>query len=127
MTSQKLALEATGIAEEKKARGIVLLDICGICIMSDYFLICNGESQVHMRAIAKELEEKLCKEGVSLFNTGDYLNDRWILLDFGGVVVHIFSPEARDYYQLERIWADAKKKYIGDFSGIRKKIDLEGA
>ena len=121
MTSQKLALEAARIAEEKKARGIVLLDICDICIMSDYFLICSGESQVHMRAIAKELEEKLCKEGVSLFNTGNYVNDRWILLDFGSVIAHIFSLEARDYYQLERIWADAKRKYIGDFSGIRKK------
>jgi len=73
-----------------------------------------------MRTIAKELEEKLEKKGANLLNTEDYSNDRWILLDFGGLVVHIFSPEARDYYQLERLWADARKKEITDVS--RRKV-----
>ncbi|MCD6574940.1 ribosome silencing factor [Candidatus Aerophobetes bacterium] len=116
MTSQRLALEVSRIAEDKKAQEIVLLDVRGISVVCDYFLICNGESFVHMRTIAKEMEEKLGEKGVALLNTGDYLNERWILLDFGDVVVHIFSPEARDYYQLERLWADAKRRKIGVFS-----------
>jgi len=120
LTSQRLALEAARIVEEKKAQGIVLLDIRDISIITDYFLICSGESLVHMRTIAKELEEKLEKKGANLLNTEDYSNDRWILLDFGGLVVHIFSPEARDYYQLERLWADARKKEITDVS--RRKV-----
>lgn len=122
MTSYRLALEAAKIAEEKKAQEIVLLDIKDLSIICDYFLICTGESSVHMQTIAKELEEKLGEKGISLFNTGDYLDDRWILLDFGDVVVHIFSPEARDYYQLERLWADAKKEEINDVSRLGKEL-----
>ncbi|HDN85110.1 MAG TPA: hypothetical protein ENG47_05085, partial [Candidatus Aerophobetes bacterium] len=56
------------------------------------------------------------------FNTGDYLNNYWILLDFGDLVVHIFSPEARDYYQLERLWADAKREEITDISCLGKRL-----
>ncbi|RLE12092.1 ribosome silencing factor [Candidatus Aerophobetes bacterium] len=124
MTSKKLALEATRIAEEKKAREIVLLDLRGISVICDYFLICSGESFIHMRTIARELEEKLSRKGINLLNTGEYLNERWILLDFGDLVVHIFSPEAREYYQLERVWADAKRKDIGDFSRKKKEINI---
>ncbi len=120
MTSQKLALEAAKIVEDKKAQRIVLLDISDISIITDFFLICTGESPVHMRAIARELEEKLEQKGVNLLNSGDYFNDRWILMDFGNLVIHIFSPEARDYYQLERLWADARKKEITDVS--REKV-----
>jgi len=120
LTSQKLALEAAKIVEDKKAQRIVLLDISDISIITDFFLICTGESPVHMRAIARELEEKLEQKGVNLLNSGDYFNDRWILMDFGNLVIHIFSPEARDYYQLERLWADARKKEITDVS--REKV-----
>lgn len=122
MTSQKAAWEAVKIAEEKKAEKIVLLDIRRISIVADYFLICTGESPVHMKAIAKELEEKLEKKGITLLNPEDYINERWILLDFGDLVVHIFSPEARDYYQLERLWVDAEKKEITDISRSKIKI-----
>lgn len=116
MTAQKLALEATKIAEEKEAQEIVLLDIRKVSVVSDHFLICNGESFVHMRAIARELEDKLNEKGISLLNVGQRLNKQWILLDFGDLIVHIFSPEARRYYQLERLWADAKREDISDFS-----------
>ena len=122
MTSYRLALEAAKIADKKKAQEIVLLDIKDVSIICDYFLICTGESPVHMRTIAKELEEKLTEKGASLFNSGDYFNERWILMDFGDVVIHIFSPEARDYYQLERLWADAKREEITDISCLGKRL-----
>jgi len=124
LTPKRLALEIGKIAEKKKAQEIVLLDIHSLSIMCDYFLICSGETPVHMRAIAKELEEKISKKGVPLLNVGDYMDDKWILMDFGDVVVHIFSPEARKYYQLERLWADAERKDISDFSRAAKKISI---
>lgn len=124
MTAKRLAFEIGKIAEEKKAQEIVLLDIRGLSIMCDYFLICSGESSVHMQAIAKEMEEKIGKKGVDLLNSGNYLDNRWILLDFGDVIVHIFSSEARKYYQLERLWADAEKKEISDFSRASQKMNI---
>lgn len=123
MTSKKLAIVAGKIVEEKKAQDIVVLDISDLSIISDYFLICHGESPVQMKAIAKELEEKLKEKGVSLINSGDYLNEHWILMDFGDLVVHIFSPEKRDYYQLERVWADARTKKVADISREEKKVE----
>jgi len=122
LTSYALALEAARIAEDKKAQEILLLDVRDISIMCDYFLICNGESSIHMRTIAKELEEKLSQKGAFLLNTGDYFNERWILLDFGDLVVHIFSPEARRYYQLERLWADARREEIGEVHKEKEKV-----
>lgn len=124
MTAKKLVLELGKIAEEKKAQEIVVLDIRGLSIMCDYFLICSGESPVHMQAIAKGLEEKIDKKEVTLLNSGDDVDEKWMLLDFGDVVVHIFSPQAREYYQLDRLWADAEKKDIGDFSQTPQKINI---
>jgi len=122
LTSEKLALEAAKIVEEKKGKDIVLLDIRDISIISDYFLICSAESSVQMKVIARELEEKLTDKGACLLNAGDYLNDYWILMDFGDLVVHIFSPEKRSYYELERVWADAKRKEIRGISRGEKKV-----
>ncbi|MBE0478844.1 ribosome silencing factor [Candidatus Aerophobetes bacterium] len=124
MAPKRLALEIAKIAEEKKAQQVVLMDLSGLSVVCDYFLICSGESSVHMRAIAKDLEEKLSKKGITLLNSGGYFDKRWILLDFGNVVVHIFSPETREYYQLERLWADAKRKDISDFSRTKDKINI---
>ncbi|MBC7189799.1 ribosome silencing factor [Candidatus Aerophobetes bacterium] len=127
MTSKKVALEASKIIQDKKGQEIVLLNIQKISVICDYFLICSGESPIHMQTIAKELEEKLGQKGINLLNTDDYLNDRWILLDFGDVVVHIFSPEAREYYQLERLWADAEREKIDESIGEEKKVISKGA
>lgn len=127
MTSKKVALEASRIIQEKKGQEIVLLNIQKLSVICDYFLICSGESPIHMQTIAKELEEKLGQKGISLLNTDDYLNDRWILLDFGDVVVHIFSPEAREYYQLERLWADAEREEIDKSVEEGKKVISGGA
>lgn len=109
MISEQLARDVMRIAEDKKAQDVVLLNLKGICIMSDYFVIMSGETSVHMRTIAQELERKLREEKVRLLNPKDFMNGRWILMDFGPVVVHIFSEEARRFYQLERLWADARR------------------
>jgi len=109
LISEQLARDVIRIAEDKKAKDVVVLNLKGISIMSDYFIILSGESSIHMRSIAQELGRKLREEKVRLINPKDFMNDRWILMDFGAVVVHIFSEEGRQFYQLERLWADAKK------------------
>jgi ribosome-associated protein len=111
---QGLIRDTIKIMENKKAKDIVLLKLKKISTITDYFIICSGESSLHMRSIAQELEEKLNKRGVTLLNPKDFMNNRWILLDFGSIVVHIFSQAGREFYQLERLWADAGKTVIGD-------------
>ena len=117
LTSRALALEATRVVEEKKAESVILLDVGELSVLYDYFLICTGDSLVHMKAIARALEEELGSKGASLLTKGRYLNRQWVLLDFGSLVVHIFSPDARDYYQLERLWADAQEMDVARLRG----------
>lgn len=114
MIPEGLIRDAIKIVENKKAKDVVLLKLKEISTITDYFIICSGESSLHMRSIAQELEEKLNKRGVTLLNPKDFMNNRWILLDFDSIVVHIFSQAARDFYQLERLWADAGKTIVSD-------------
>lgn len=101
---------AIEIVGDKKAKDIVLLNLKKIFSSSDYFLICNGDSSPHMKSIAQALEQELKKKGIKQLNRRHFSNNVWILLDFGSLVVHIFSKAARDFYQLEKLWADAGKK-----------------
>ena len=112
MNSRSVALKAVEIAEEKKAQKLVVLNLKKISPIADYFIIFHGNSSVHMKIIAQELEKKLSEVGVALLNSRKFDNDRWILLDFGFIVIHIFSEEAREYYQLERLWIDAKRELL---------------
>jgi len=111
LISAQLARDVIRTAEDKKAKDVIVLNLKGISIMSDYFVILSGESSTHMRSIAQALERKLRENKVRLLNPKDFMNDRWILMDFGPIVVHIFSEEGRQFYQLERLWADAKKMF----------------
>jgi len=109
LTSQELAQDAIQIVKDRKAKDVVLLNLKRISPMADYFIICSGESSLHMRSIAQALEKKLKEKGTKKFNRKDFMNDLWILLDFGSLIVHIFSKTGRDFYQLERLWTDAEK------------------
>ena len=114
MSSRSVALKAAEIAQEKKAHKLVVLNLKKVSSMADYFIICHGNSSVHMKIIAQELEKKLSETGVALLNSRKFDNNRWILLDFGFIVIHIFSEEAREYYQLERLWIDAKRELLSE-------------
>lgn len=109
MTSQELAQDAIEIVKDKKAKDVVFLNLKRISPMADYFIICSGESSLHMRSIAQALEKKLKEKGTKQLNRKDFINEVWILLDFGSLVVHVFSKTGRDFYQLERLWTDAEK------------------
>jgi len=110
----RLAVQA---AQEKKAAGIIVLDLSGASAFTDYFVICTGFSTPQVQAICTEIEEQLHKQmGRAVRHREGYRSADWALLDFGGFIVHVFSEEARRYYDLERLWRSALKLEIADAS-----------
>ncbi len=92
------------ILESKKALDINVIDIEKVTIIADKFVICTGTSKPHIQTLADELEEKLRDIGVRLLRKEGYENARWVLLDFGSIVVHIFANDERGYYNLDKLW-----------------------
>ncbi len=108
MDARDRALIAAHAAEEHKAEAVVVLDLRGLTLITDYFVICTGETTVQIRAIAEAVEEAMHAAGARLQHREGTEHARWVLLDYGDVVVHIFGPEERKYYRLERLWQDAR-------------------
>ena len=92
--------------EAKKAKDISIINIKEVTILSDYFVVCSGTSTTHIKTLSDELETKMEDIGVKHSHKEGYSSARWILLDYGDVVVHIFHEEDRQFYNLERLWAD---------------------
>jgi ribosome-associated protein len=96
-------------AESKKATDIVVLDLTGITSFADFFVICTGANQRQVQAIADEIGLQLKHQARELpSNIEGYTQAEWVLSDYGDLLVHIFSPKAREYYGLERLWRNAK-------------------
>jgi ribosome-associated protein len=95
------------IASDKQADEIVLLDTRNICSFTDYFVICSGDSDRQIEAIREEISKALKKEGVITHHSEGTAESGWVLLDLGNVIVHIFSPQQRNYYQLDDLWSNA--------------------
>ena len=108
ITSKRISLLAAKAAQSKKAERIIILKVGKISLITDYFLICSGDSDTQVKAIADAVAEKLKKEGVRLGHLEGYNEGRWVLLDFGDIVAHIFYEETRKFYDLERLWKDAE-------------------
>jgi ribosome-associated protein len=108
LTSHQLALACSSAAQEKKAQDIVIMDLQGITLIADYFVICTGANPIQIKAICDNINDKLKKQGVSPLRIEGFNDARWILMDYGTVIVHIFMEEERDYYNLEKLWGDAK-------------------
>ncbi len=106
MDALRIALTAAG---DKKAHDLVALDISGIASFANYFVFCTGDSSRQIQAIADEVAQRLREFGIRPFHIEGYGNAEWILMDYIDLVVHIFSKNARAYYDLERLWRDAKK------------------
>ena len=106
---------AVQAAQEKKAASIVVLDLSGASTFTDYFVICTGFSTPQVQAICTEIEDQLYKQmGRSVRHREGYRSADWALLDFGGFIVHVFSEEARRYYDLERLWRTSPKLEMPD-------------
>lgn len=104
----ELARRIVELAEDKKAADIVLLDLAGLTTMADYFVICSGGSERQLEAIASGIISTLRDERIRPIGREGTSASHWILVDFGSVIVHIFTPPERDYYGLEKHWAEAR-------------------
>jgi len=94
-------------ASDKQATDILLLDIHKVCSFADYFVICTGDSDRQIRAIYDEVEHALKRAGILPHHCEGTLDSGWLLLDFRDVIVHIFAPSEREYYQLDKLWSKA--------------------
>ncbi|MBT9172885.1 MAG: Ribosomal silencing factor RsfS [Syntrophomonadaceae bacterium] len=106
-TAVKLVNRITNLAAEKKAVDTVVLEIGKVSLIADYFVITGGNNRLQVKAIADHIMEILKKEGYPLLHKEGYPEGIWVLLDYGLVVVHLFQPEERRFYNLERLWGHA--------------------
>jgi ribosome-associated protein len=108
LKSAELAQRAAAILLERKANDVVLLSLAGVSDMTDYFLIASGTSDTHVRSLGNSVLEDLKKETGQMAHHVEGLSQgRWVLLDYVDFVVHVFHPTLRNFYQIERLWADA--------------------
>lgn len=107
-TTLAQAKRAADLCVDLKATDVSLLDLTHISDATDYFVIASGSSDTHVRAIAEHVLEELRKQGVRAHHVEGLQQGRWVLLDYVDFVVHVFHPVLREFYQLERLWSDAK-------------------
>jgi ribosome-associated protein len=107
--AKEFAIAAAKIAQERHCTDIVILDLRGLSPATDYFVIATGTSGRQMRTVADEISAAGREQNFSRFGRAGYEQGRWILLDFVDVVVHLFDPEYRQYYDLDLLWGDAEK------------------
>lgn len=105
----KLVQIIADAALEENAIDLVILDINEKTIIADYFVICSGRNLVQIRSIAENVERFLEELGVTVLRKEGHQEGKWIVLDYGSTILHIFRQEERDYYKLENLWADARK------------------
>ncbi|HKG57030.1 MAG TPA: ribosome silencing factor [Candidatus Limnocylindrales bacterium] len=103
-----VARRVAELAEDKKAADIVVLDLTGLTTVADYFVICSGGSERQLAAIADGIVEALRAEGMRPIGREGIPASHWVLIDFGSVIVHVFTPPERDFYGLEKHWSEAK-------------------
>lgn len=115
---RNLALYAARLAAEKKARDLRLLEVGRVSIVADYFLLATGISAVQVHAICDHLVTSLKKEGLTALRIEGYREGWWVVIDYGILVIHVFQPEARTFYDLERLWAEAPLLDLPDPGGV---------
>ena len=108
LTPKEIAYEVTKALDAKKGQDIQLLKIDQVSALADYFLICTATSNTHVKTLCDAVEEAMDAAGEPLQNREGHRGGTWVLMDFGCVIVHVFTDEARKFYNLERLWSDAE-------------------
>lgn len=108
MTSLELAKEACKILNNKKATELKIIKIKDISSLADYFVLASGTSNTHVNALADEVEVALKKLGVTPDHVEGYRSNSWVLMDYDMVILHVFTPESREFYDLDRLWQDGE-------------------
>lgn len=109
MTSKELVTLAVQLLDNKKAIDISVLEIGDLTPLGDYFVIASGASNTQVKTLSEELEDKLSEQGVEPRRVEGENSAVWILMDYGDVMIHLFHKDTRDFYCLERLWADANR------------------
>lgn len=121
LKSRDLAIKAAEAALKKKALDVTILDLSALTVIADYFVICSGENTTQVKTIARFIEEMFALENLKPLGVEGVAYSHWILLDYGDVIVHVFEKETRAYYNLEKLWMDAKTLEIDE-----DKTDMAG-
>ena len=121
LTPKEIAYEVTKALDAKKGQNIKLLKIDRVSSLADYFLICTGTSSTHVKTLCDYAEYTLEQLGEQMLSREGHRGNSWELLDYGSIVVHVFTEEARKFYDLERLWADAE---TCGYPGYRHRREL---
>ena len=108
LSPAEIAAVAAKALEEKKAKDVKVLKTAEQTVLADYFVICNGTSSTHIKALVDEVDKLLSEAGEPPIRREGLRSDIWVLMDFGSVIVHVFTDEARKFYNLERLWSDSE-------------------
>jgi len=120
--SKTLAIEIAKILDKKKAQDVRVLKVESLTVLTDYFVIASGTSTTQVAALADEVEYELSQKGVEPYNKEGFDSKNWVLLDYSGVIVHVFVPNTRTYYDLEHLWADGEPIDISQYLAPEDKI-----
>ena len=108
LSPEQIAAIAAKALEDKKAKDVKILKTTEQTVLADYFVICNGTSSTHIKALVDEVDKQLSEAGEPPVRREGLRSDIWVLMDFGCVIVHVFTDEARQFYNLERLWSDSE-------------------
>lgn len=108
LTPAEIAAIAAKALDDKKAKDVMVLKTAEQTVLADYFVICNGTSAPHIKALVDEVDKQLSEAGEPPVRREGLRSDIWVLMDFGSVIVHVFTDEARKFYNLERLWSDSE-------------------
>ena len=114
MTARETADRIIELAQEKKGKQIVKMEIGEISSFADFFVLITGESSIQIKAISDHIDNELRLQNRYPVSKEGYQNLKWVLMDYSDVIVHIFDHESREFYAIERLWADAKMEFISD-------------
>ena len=117
ISAKEVAATAARALDEKKGLDLALIEITDISTLADYFLICTATSNTHVKTLCDAVEEALEAKGEQVLNREGHRSGTWVLLDFGCLLVHVFTEEARAFYDLERLWQDGKRLSLASITG----------
>ncbi len=109
LTPEQMAAIAAEALEDKKARDVKILKTAEQTVLADYFVICSGSSAPHIKALVDEVDMRLSQAGEPPIRREGMRSDIWVLMDFGSVIVHVFTEDARKFFDLERLWSDSQE------------------
>lgn len=109
-STRELALQIAGIIDDKRGEDIIILQVDHLTSIADYFIVAHGRNNIQVRAISEEIEDKLSEQGIEPRRKEGAQDARWVVIDYASVIVHIFHPEDREYYHIERLWMDGSNQ-----------------